>query len=49
MPYRRVHTTIQVLRQGRWENLKGGSHKTVEETERQLAALRINVEHKGEK
>lgn len=49
MPYRRIHTTIQVLRQGRWENLKGGTHKTVEEAEAQLTALRINVESKERK
>ena len=49
MPYRRVHTTIQVLKEGRWENLKGGTHRTVKEAEKHLMALQINVEGKEHK
>ncbi len=47
MPYRRVDTKVQVKKGSQWVTLK--THPTVKKAEVHLAALQINVEHKGSK
>lgn len=52
MPYKlnpKDKTQIQVFKNGRWTNLKGGKHSTVEQAKSHLYMLNKNVTHKEKK
>lgn len=49
MPYKLSGKKVMVEKNGKWQLVKGGHHRTLGEAKRHLAALQINVEGKGHK
>jgi hypothetical protein len=47
VPYRRRGRVVEKKTASGWTRVPGGVHKTVEEAQKHLIALRINVEEKG--
>lgn len=46
MPYRRVGTTVQHKKDGKWSTVPGGSHGSVKKAKAHLTAMRMALARK---